>query len=112
MDRDQFLATTILASFAMLYVNSSFLPKTDFLTGIDKVTKWGLGLQFITGIGCSLMVAWLDARPGDAPLVHAINRAASERRADSRSAGLRGQLPFAQALARWPECSKNVLRMF
>jgi len=75
VDRDQFLATTILASFAMLYVNSSFLPKTDFLTGIDKITKWGLLLQFATGLGCSVMALWWERWPLHRPTVQAINDA-------------------------------------
>ena len=53
--RDAYIATLILANFAMTYVTASFLPRTDFLTSIDKVTNASLVLQFFIGFCNSIL---------------------------------------------------------
>jgi hypothetical protein len=52
-------STMLLATFAMLYVTGSHLPKTDFLTSIDRVTNAALAEQFFSGF-CAVVFYRLD----------------------------------------------------
>ena len=61
--QDALSCTLILSTFAMLFVISSFLPKTDFLTMVDQVVVMTLSLQVTLGFLSSLLF-WLHEHRG------------------------------------------------
>jgi hypothetical protein len=63
--RDSLGSTLLLATFAMLYVTGSYLPKTDFLTSIDLITIATLALQFAGGCVSVIFFTILEYNKGD-----------------------------------------------
>ena len=55
-DRINFIATCFLASAAMLYVISAELPKTDFLTPIDKMILFSVSTLLIECVATCLLL--------------------------------------------------------
>ena len=74
-DRDAYISTLVLATFAMTYVTAGFLPKTDFLTAVDKVTIVGFVSQFLIAFSNSFLYLWKFYFPGHEETIRWVNLA-------------------------------------
>jgi hypothetical protein len=55
-----FVRTDFLAAFAMLYVIGKYLPKTDFLTLIDKVIIFTSAALAVSGLTSTFLFAYIE----------------------------------------------------